>query len=356
MRGVGLVVLGLAALLSGCGSGGGGSAINPNTYSVSLLQTAKTQSSSEAWFVDNSGRVIGIVHSDDGSSSLCSWLPGDNRPTLLNIPGEAFTSITLRAQTIGFRQRISNQDRIVYIGQSAAGVVDLLTGATVTLLNLPGTTFSVPSDVNDAGVSVGTCYQDASLVNPALPVMWSAMGEPTQLTLPPGCDCAVANAINNSGQITGKAWSINFAVPPHAVVWNADGSVLDETPLTPEQVSVGAEGLLISDNGYIVVGSPQIGPTRFDLVSPTGGVTHLIDPQSPFGVSVQAINALGQVAGNGGSGQPVVWNPDGSMIELPLPYPTMCMVRDINDDGVVVGQADSQNSIGRVALEWTPSP
>lgn len=351
MRSVALVVLGLAVLLSGCGGGGGNGGTDTPTYTVSVLQTDKTQPIAEAWFVDNSGRVFGIEYPDNGTGSMCVWQPDGGTPALLHIPDEVSYCIIQRMTIGGYYQHISNKDRIAYIGETSTGIADLLTGETVTLTSPPGSSYAVPSDVNDDGVCVGTCYPDRGQGDPALPVVWSALGEPTQLTLPPGCSAGQASAINSLGQIAGTASSADYPYLGHAVVWNADGSVAREIPRTPEQVQdgVGVRGLMISDNGYLVVRAGW----SFDLVSPTGVVTHVAYPM--LGQGISAMNSHGQIAGYDSDG-PLVWNPDGSKIRLPLPFAgALCVPWDINDDGVVVGVADSQISPGRIAVKWTPS-
>ena len=344
------IALVLVALLAGCGGGIGNRGIYASAYSVSELPMAETQTISEAWFVDNSGRIIGVVSPDTGTGGFCAWLPGQTDPTLLSIPDEVSYCI-ITENMIGVRfQRMSNQGRMAYIGDHTTGIVDLLSGVTVALPGLPGTPCAAPNDINDFGVCVGTCYPDSGRGDPALPAMWLADGQVRQLALPPGCGGGEANAINGLGQIVGTVHSEKYPYLGHAVVWNADGSVARVIPWTAEQEQrgSGARGLLISDNGYVVV-SDSIG---YCFVSLYGSVRYTV--WRGIGEDIFAINSRGQVSGFDAEG-PVVWNPDGTKIRLPLPSEgALCEAWDIGDDGVVVGTAQTQDPPRTVAVKWTP--
>lgn len=355
MRNVVIIILGLALALAGCGGGGGTSATtNASTGGNTGAVLPTKDQSSEAWFVDSDGRVFGVTYSTAGTPTMCVWLRGQNDPKPLSIPAEASSYIIKRMTIDGGRQHMNNLDQIGYAGANSAAIVNLLTGATVPLADSSNTTGAVPTDINDAGVCVGGCKTprwDGFLLD--TPALWSAAGEPGGKALPSDCACGVVNGINNSGYAIGTAWSDGCAGPaPRAVIWGPDYYIIRQ--IQPYQdiygSQINSEGILISDSGYAVIHRSY----TFELVSPTGTLT-------AFGTTrdntvVSAINAQGQVAGSEFDG-PKVWNPDGSIIRLPLPFAcARCTVHDISDRGVVVGTAAYPDSDRRVAAVWKLNP
>jgi hypothetical protein len=341
-----IISLGLAMLLPA--STGSSAAAGPRsrTYTVSLLSVPRRQPS-EAWFVDNRGNVFGLGYNAYGSGEMCVWRERKRQPKPLSIPDDAayyvMGSIMWQVRYV----HMTNNDRMVYASETSIGVVDLLHGTTTYLPSFPGSLLTEPCDVNDKGICVGDYCTSESLGLP-LPMMWSTGGKPIALPLPAGCNYGGATAINNRGQILGYAAAWDYSILSHLVVWNINGSITREIPLTPEQIfDRGATPLMISDNGYIVAEEG----ISVDLISPTGTVTPLAYPT--VGGGVNAINAHGQVAGYDDGG-PVVWNADGSVIRLPLPPDRpYCAPYDINDDGIVVGDAADLQQHTRAVI-WTP--
>lgn len=217
-----------------------------------------------------------------------------------------------------------------FIWDMASGMLELPapTGAT-------GPWF--PHDINESGQVVGT----AQLIpgDPFRAVHWaSPISSPTVLpTLPGYNDTAIANAINDSGVVVG--YLTNWVGAPI-------GGVEQGFQWTPS-VGISPVGNPtnfandINNNG-VIVGSYKsnpmaIAPTQPYLWDPLLGGRSL----SAAGGSAQAINDLGQVVGMVAGSGIVLWDSDGTMIELgylPGTDPNRGTgARDINNLGQVVG-------------------
>ena len=98
------------------------------------------------------------------------------------------------------------------------GVPGLWRDGTFTVLpTLPGAALGVASDVNHAGVIVGTLQSAAG----SMPVRW-ANGTVTALGMPAGTLNGVADAVNDRGDIVGYVNSPGFYDP---VIWRNDTAI-----------------------------------------------------------------------------------------------------------------------------------
>lgn len=357
MKRVALVVCLLATIvvISGCGGGGGGQIRAPGTYTMSVLAVPPKYNYSQAWFIDGNGRTIGIVGPiDQWDLGLCMWDADGRNLRVLEVPDEVLHYVETRwswGPSTPF-MRVADRDLIAYYtDDGSSGVADLLRGNCVPLTNLPGASVSKPADVNDAGVCVGS-YESDAFPSGSMPMMWFADGTPRELAVPEGCECGHANAINNSGQMVGNVtdW-VEGQLTSVPIVWNPDGTIARKIPLTE-----GAEGLLISDSGYVVIHHPSgIWTTYDEIVSPTGNTVQLVDPRGPSFVHVKAINSRGQAVGNSDNG-PVVCSPDGTVTALPVPSGNVtCGAEDIDDNGVIVGYVETRNPDRTYAVRWVPN-
>lgn len=353
-------MIAFVCVASGCGGGGGNSSL-PGVYSVSTLAVPADCSYSEAWLADNSGRTVGIVPNESGWS-LCLWQSDGSDFRLLSLSDEALYYVANKLSWFPTMPMLRMNNRGWVVCQPENGppfVLNLLTGTTaLTLTALPGASRCMPADVNDSGVCVGSFESDSNYAGDPLPMMWTADGQPKKLALPEGCTGGRAVAVNNSGQILGSVWSVDpqhYSPSPHSVVWNPDGSVARTIKPPAGEESYGAGAVLISDNGYVVISAQIVTQPLYELVSPTGKVTPLYDRRDSSFVTVKAINSRGQVVGNSDAG-PVICNPDGSMIELPTPSEQVqCYAQDIDDNGAVVGTANTAGEERRWAVRWTPA-
>jgi probable HAF family extracellular repeat protein len=242
-------------------------------------------------------------------------------------------------------------------------------GSTTYLSSLAGDDQSQASDINEAGVVAGW-----SGVSSSRPVAW-VNGEAMQLPGVNGTQVGVANAVNNSGRIVGRAGSLSQSTLSRAVYW--DDGVVHEIPSLPAwRYSRGATA--ISDSGDIV-GWAEINHSTSDENAPgwyraflyRNGVTQDLGTLSG-GSSATAVNNHGVVIGTTNlslfafpvAGTPFIWS-NGTMRYLaPLvdAIPegmVLGRVASINDDGWISGtlyETGNTSSGATHAVLLTPVP
>jgi probable HAF family extracellular repeat protein len=221
-------------------------------------------------------------------------------------------------------------------------------GAITEMSFLPGSTECVPHRINDAGVAIGTCYIDRT----GRAVRWDATGAVADLgTLPAGRGGNAVD-INNAGVIVGTTENSNYR--NRAVVWSADG-VISELPHLPE--SDYGIAYAIHDDGTIV-GRATLHSGRFHAMrwTPVDTVATILD--------LPAAHTFGQAAGVSGDGsafgyatrrdgvlQAVRWASNGKVQKLGT-LGRNSEVRDVNDGGIAVGEADRPVEQRSVAVWW----
>lgn len=261
-------------------------------------------------------------------------------------------------------------------GQSVAVVWDR-NGVATELSRLPGSSYNVAYDINNAGQAVG----EAIVVNPENflgyrhAVVWDKRGAITDLGFLPQGDQATAVAINNRGVIAGSAsgpprmspWGELMSGPDFAVIWTPTvngGYTVERLANLPNTITSQAtdinnagqlvgEALTEDENG--VVGHAVTWDSQ-------GNITEL--PMLPGATWPKAtsINNRGEIVGfvqMGPNVQAVVWTPLSgggyTITELGGLGGGSTVANDINDAGVIVGRATLANGQVR-AVVWTPTP
>lgn len=269
---------------------------------------------------------------------------------------------------------------------AAPGRAALLTNLGV----LPGHTHSGATDINDAGVVVGTSFTvPDSPPGPNPPVnrafRWSGSG-PIEALSPVGTNTA-ATDINNAGTIVGYSGLLNNGGGGAGFTWTAPG------PLQP--ISNAGQATSINDNGVAVGYVPQAGVTqhayRYDGTNPPqdlgtfagarsyahdinnagvivgwsnptasstakraarymSGSWSLLPGLSNFGDSeAQAVNDVGDIVGFAGSPSAAFRfkSATGTTAFLGSSFGSSRVAWDINDAGFVVGSVDNRAALWR---------
>ncbi|GAA3395822.1 hypothetical protein [Cryptosporangium minutisporangium] len=222
---------------------------------------------------------------------------------------------------------------------------------TVTATRLPvpaGATSSEVSDINNAGVAVGSAEVDG--VSRAL--RWPSTGY-TELPGTPDHPAAGASRITDAGQVVGSASSADLTSRV-ILRWQPDGScgVSGAFPLGVADLNERGDALVTA----------VAGPRRFTAV-----VCHPDGSSTPTGLqSGYGIGADGRVAGafsgtveNGFNHVPAVVSADGTATRLPVPAGQAGVAYDVGPLGAVVGALGTTSLstgvpvfVPRVAVIW----
>ncbi len=218
----------------------------------------------------------------------------------------------------------------------------------VGLPNLTGRNFAVANAVNNSGDVVGNSTTTA-FGSGALPMLWTH-GVGTQLTMPAGQNVGRANAINNAGVAVGSVGGGNLET---GVIYSGGSATLITATTANGSFMRTAYG--ISDNG-IVAGSgidPNNAAVNVGLVYNTATGTMTSVGSLPgdnaalvFGVSASGAYVVGGSMVNSGSGMPMIWTAGTGMRAIPLPTGTsQGTARAVNSSGWAVGTASSAFAI-----------
>ncbi|MCU0635931.1 MAG: hypothetical protein MUE41_13735 [Gemmatimonadaceae bacterium] len=221
---------------------------------------------------------------------------------------------------------------------------------SVTTLTLPtGTwTASAATGINDSGVVVGFVTVSGAQRRP---VRWTN-GVPAFLVVTTPQHWALANAINNGGDIVGQMqWiSGNASQPVKPVRWLNPGTV--QTLAT-----LGWDGWAIDINSSrVAVGTSRAtsgGQQRAVKWSANGTITNL-HPAGATWSRAQGINEQGEIVGVvdfGGSVHGWKWKPDNSSIDLGIVL--NATVPEINSTSEAIGTAVFLGV--SQAVVWTPN-
>jgi probable HAF family extracellular repeat protein len=302
----------------------------------------------EARGINNLGQVVGIggnFHAflwtlDEGISdhALSKHSPYSplsigwtNEPTGRNIG-----SIVNFDSLDSLPYEINAHGRMIDLGSLGQGVYDM----------------SKAYGINDLGQVVGTSQISE---NEEHAFVWTATEGMVDIgTL--GGPAAVANAINNAGQVVGASYTVGGY---HAFLWTAASGMVDLGHLGGNY----SEAFGINDVGQ-VVGFSVVDPgavTHAFLWTPTSGMIDLGTLGGNYSVA-HAINDAGQVVGssnttNGGLPHAFLWTAATGMVDLgTLNGGSYSAAYDINDVGQIVGDsfiAEAEPGFYRRAVLWS---
>lgn len=211
----------------------------------------------------------------------------------------------------------------------------------VTSLDLPGTAGAAA--VNERGQVAATVVGSGLMPHD---ILWDR-GAWVYLT-----DAPVGGSvgINNRGQVVGEVEHLEDATF-HAFIW--DNGVFTELDATP------SDALGINDRGQIVGETQVFGPLDHAVEWLRGTAVDLGTGTGDFAFA-SSINERGEIAGIfrdavEGNSHARIWEPDGSIVELPRPADRTygnTIARAINELGNVVGEYEDGRGEER-ALMWS---
>jgi len=226
------------------------------------------------------------------------------------------------------------------------------TGYT-TLPSPPGASDSYASDINDAGVIVGTG-------SPSLDESFGwvyADGEYTILPPMEGGTSAGASGINEAGEVAGSRSIVEGPSPTNAFYWSEATGIID-LGVMGDYTTTGAD---INHSGHLAGTRGIWASTDEAFIWNDGEVTFLGPIPGGSTSSAGAINNRSEVAGAGMLDRDVpsdnifrafLWR-DGTMILLgTLPYHVKSTARGRNDLTQVVGDGRPLSSSERRAFLW----
>ncbi len=213
-----------------------------------------------------------------------------------------------------------------------------------TIIEAPNGTTTAATDVNNAGVVVGS-------YNPpeARAFAWTRSGGFVDLAGVTSASFSLANAVNECGQVVGELDS-------KAVRWNTFDEIEFLGTLGGRIANAGD----INDRGD-VVGFSQVdagsGRGTPYLWTEEGGMRPIVECEGSIGVA-SGINNAREVVGScddaGGQQQAFFWSAQTGRIDLKLPGFLNSSAFAINDRGEVVGVAQRPSIIPVVAFKWMP--
>lgn len=263
--------------------------------------------SSAAGAVADDGTTVGVAVKYVASASMgfraVRWAPGSTAPTEMGDLGTSSTgqsevrsgAMNATGTVIGFASRyeqgtFKGKRAVRWLaGETQPTELEHL-GTGMDLSNHAGYTETYATDINNAGVAIGSARRYNSPTDNryvTLAVAWDAAGQVTQLPIPtlngiPFLETG-AGDISESGLIAGSA-STTYNVQ-RAFVWNPDGSILDLTRLVDPRWTLETASA-ISDDGWVV------GRGVYHPVEPTTGYTYtyMLQIPEPAGLSTLAVS------------------------------------------------------------------
>jgi probable HAF family extracellular repeat protein len=208
----------------------------------------------------------------------------------------------------------------------------------VELLPLPSDPWALPIAMNDDGVVVGG--------SGGRPVRWDPDGRPTPLpTL--GHHIAQVSDINDAGTVVGLAYTPTAV--PHAVLWRADGTVVD---LGARHGHLTSYAAAVNDRGAVVghIGDDAV------LWQPNGTVQTLPDPESAWWTTAEGLTDNGTIIGTttlpGGVRHSIVWR---GVDHRPTVLPTDTELVAVAGRGWTAGHAVEPRTTMPAATVWNPA-
>jgi probable HAF family extracellular repeat protein len=251
----------------------------------------------------------------------------------------------------------------------------------MTPLPTLGGTHGFAAGANNAGRIVGwaeNTVHDPNCEPPQVlqfhPVAWGPNDRIRALPLLPGDSSGAATAINDRGQIIGISGICDQAIgrftARRAVLWD-DGDVIDIGNLggvawhTPNAINL--HGDIVGFSNFSAADGGEYHPHAF-LWTEDGGIRDLLTLPAPFNDNSDAwgINYWGQAVGRScdvdGNCHAFLWQ-NGAMTDLNClvdpgdcdPGDTLIAAFDINDRGIITGQAFDDEEGKFVAFVATPT-
>ncbi len=212
-------------------------------------------------------------------------------------------------------------------------------GATTLLPSISGglSTNSAAEDINSSGEIVGAAYK-----NYPAPVLWDLSLNPTDLEPAQYFAEGSMFAVNDNGIATGSVDNVTGA--SHAVYWSAATGIVDIGQGYGPSAGTG-----INNNG-VICGYGRTGSASYAWTwsSQMGRVVlpHLSDVSAQS--DAYAINSSGQVVGDSMDAQynyhGMLWQPDGTFLDLGTFFGQWFRPTDINDAGEIIGYAATSSS------------
>jgi len=204
--------------------------------------------SSSAYAINEAGQVVGTSTTASGASHAFLWTPGQGMQDLGTLGSSSSTArgINDNGHVVGesYLPNVGQQpERHAFLWTPGQGMLDL--GA------LPGLGSSIAYDINNAGQVVGRSFPSSPIITDPEVVSRAFLWTPTQGmqdlgTL--GGSGSIAYAINEGGQVVGRAWTA--AATYHAFLWTASQGMRDLSTLALGSGNSVAYG--INDLGQVV--------------------------------------------------------------------------------------------------------
>lgn len=252
-------------------------------YAVTDLGPADSPFSQATW-LNNSGVVTGFDIGPDGASHAILWSSGtleDISQPGLGGPNSGALGINQSGLVVGQAETSTpdpNNENVCGYGTGLQCLAFLWRDGVMTPLQPLGGTNSGVSGINSRGEVAGTAETTTrdpecpvnALVNGIGPlqfdyeaVIWGpGSGQIRELSPEAGDTVGIANGINDAGQAVGVSGRCGNTVPPgfvagpHAVLWDADGTVHDLGSFggtsNLDIAAVGNAAIAINNSGTVV--------------------------------------------------------------------------------------------------------
>jgi probable HAF family extracellular repeat protein len=258
------------------------------------LGTLPGGDSSQAYGINNAGKVIGFSFNSQGFSRGFAWTQGKGMIELGTLPGGTYSAaiaIDSLGDVVGYSDYSNSNGVANAVGWTPDGKIHNL-GA------LPGSAFNNCLGVNDKGKVVGTSVLSAGILHAFL---WTRTVGIKDIGTLPGGSQSYGGSVNASGYIAGGSDSSNFPGLFHAVVWDLNLKIHDLGTLPGGNASTASQ---ITDSG-VIVGTSTVagGATHAILWTKSKGMQDLNDliPANSGWVLVysNSLNASGKITGYG---------------------------------------------------------
>ena len=258
---------------------------------------------SDAYAVNGFGQVVGEAWTNSFQGHAFSWTPAGGMVDLGTLGGSVSGSVAVNdsGQVVGNAETSSPTQIHAFSWAQAGGMVDLGGGSV-----------SVAAAVNDSGQVVGSAETSSELHA----FSWTRAGGMVDLGTLPGGHSSEATAVNGSDQVVGTAGTPVVEGEPrgHAFSWTQAGGMVD----------LGTFGGLysfasaVNESGQVVGKAyTSSSPTQIHAFSwtPAGGMVDLGTLGGSFSGAV-AVNDSGQVVGyaetSSGHGHAMLWETTSS--------------------------------------------